>query len=108
MQVIYIFKLEDNVKNIALKTLDLYFSLVEDNYEDFDVDFEEEVLKFEKGGSTFILNFHEPTSQIWLSSPKSGAHHFVLKDKYNVKSWCSTRDNSINLHELIVSELNTL
>ncbi len=99
--------MDHSIKNIAQKTLDFYFSLVEENYEDYDVDIEDEVLKFEKEGKTFILNYHEPTSQIWLSSPKSGAHHFVLKEKKDLKSWYSTRDNSVNLHKLIVNELDS-
>ena len=98
--------MEDNLKNIAKKTLDDFFSLIEENHEDFDVDFEEEVLKFEKDDQIYILSFHEPTSQIWLSSPISGAHHFELKDKKNFKSWFSTRDIKLNLYYLIHNEIN--
>tara|TARA_Y100000589_G_C27147981_1_gene627713 strand:+ start:1192 stop:1503 length:312 start_codon:yes stop_codon:yes gene_type:complete len=98
--------LEDNLKNIAQKTLDDFFSLIEENHEDFEVDFEEEVLKFEKDDQIYILSFHEPTSQIWLSSPISGAHHFELKDKKNSKSWYSTRDIKLNLYDLILNEIN--
>tara|TARA_B100000524_G_scaffold318718_1_gene198340 strand:+ start:122 stop:421 length:300 start_codon:yes stop_codon:yes gene_type:complete len=98
--------LKDNLKNIAQKTLDDFFSLIEENYEEFDVDFEEEVLKFEKDDQIYILSFHEPTSQIWLSSPISGAHHFELKDKNNSKSWFSTRDLKLNLYDLILNEIN--
>ena len=54
----------------------------------------------------YILSFHEPTSQIWLSSPISGAHHFELKDKKNFKSWFSTRDIKLNLYDLIHNEIN--
>ena len=68
-------------------------------------DFDEEVLKFENDNFIFILNFHEPTSQIWLSSPISGAHHFELKDKNDFKSWKSTRDQTLGLYDLILSEL---
>ncbi len=32
-------------------------------------------------GSIFVLNKHEPTKQIWLSSPKSGAHKFEYSEK---------------------------
>ncbi|MAZ07356.1 MAG: hypothetical protein CMM99_02670 [Rickettsiales bacterium] len=98
--------MKDNLKNIAQKTLDDFFSLIEENYEEFDVDFEEEVLKFEKDDQIYILSFHEPTSQIWLSSPISGAHHFELKDKNNSKSWFSTRDLKLNLYDLILNEIN--
>ena len=98
--------MKDSLKNIAKKTLDDFFSLIEENHEDFDVDFEEEVLKFEKDDQIYILSFHEPTSQIWLSSPISGAHHFELKDKKNFKSWFSTRDIKLNLYDLIHNEIN--
>ena len=97
--------MKDNLKNIAQKTLDDFFSLIEENYEEFDVDFEEEVLKFEKDDQIYILSFHEPTSQIWLSSPISGAHHFKISSK-DPLTWHSTRDKSLNLFDLISKELS--
>ncbi len=105
MQVIKKIKLEYNIKNIAQKTLDDFFLIIEESFENYDVDFDEEVLKFENDNLVFILNFHEPTSQIWLSSPISGAHHFELKDKNDFKSWISTRDQNLRLYDLILSEL---
>ena len=98
--------MENNFKNIAQKTLDDFFSLIEENHEDFDVDFDEEVLKFEKDDKIYILSFHEPTSQLWLSSPISGAHHFELKDKKDIQSWFSTRDSKLNLYDLVLNEIN--
>ena len=35
----------------------------------------------------FLVNFHEPTQQIWLSSPFSGAHHYAFEEG----EWRSTR-----------------
>lgn len=32
----------------------------------------------------FLVNRHEPTSQIWLSSPISGAHHFRYDQQSNI------------------------
>jgi len=38
-------------------------------------------------GQVFLLNFHGPTQQIWLSSPFSGAHHYAFEEG----EWRSTR-----------------
>ena len=48
--------------------------------QDFDVDFEGENLIIEINDSTFVLSIHNPTQQIWMSSPLSGAHHFEYKE----------------------------
>lgn len=34
----------------------------------------------ENGSGVFVINRHVPTKQIWLSSPKTGAYHFVYDD----------------------------
>ena len=47
-------------------------------HSNFDVDFEDENLSIEIDENKFILSLHSPTSQIWLSSPISGAHHFFF------------------------------
>jgi frataxin len=49
-------------------------------------------------GQVFLLNFHEPTQQIWLSSPVSGAHHYAFVDE----EWRSTR-----VSETLLSRLST-
>ncbi len=95
-------------KNKAKDFLNKIFSLVEKNYEDFDVDFEEEVLRIECENLIFILSIHEPTKQMWLSSPISGAHHFELKSSNELELWINTRDSSINLFDLIIKELDSL
>ena len=89
----------------AKKTLDELFSIVEKDFNNYDVDFEDEnlVIQTLDEKKTFIISIHDPSSQIWLSSPISGAHHFE-KDK-NSFNWISTRDNNIMLHKLIQSEL---
>ena len=65
-------------KEQAELTLDNIFNLVESKFEGFEVDYEEENLRIDSlsNGKVFILSIHSPTSQIWLSSPISGAHHF--------------------------------
>ena len=89
----------------AKKILDELFSFVEKEFENFDVDYEDENLVIQTFDEkrTFILSIHEPSSQIWLSSPITGAHHFE-KDKISL-NWISTRDKNIILHKLLQSEL---
>jgi frataxin len=90
----------------AKKILDELFSFVETEFDNYDVDFEDEnlVIQTLDERKTFIISVHNPSSQIWLSSPISGAHHFE-KDKKSL-NWISTRDNSIILRRLLQSELN--
>ncbi len=49
---------------------------------------------------TFLLNFHSPTNQLWLSSPLTGAHHFIL----NNGAWISTRSQT-SLTEILSSDI---
>lgn len=49
-------------------------------------------------GQVFLLNFHEPTQQIWLSSPFSGAHHYAFVEE----EWRSTR-----VPETLISRLSS-
>ena len=98
----------NNFQNLAKKTLDEIFSLTEKKSQEFDVDFEGENLIIEINNSTFVLSIHNPTQQIWMSSPISGAHHFECKEEGREFKWISTRDNSINLLDKIDLELSSL
>ena len=93
-------------KKKAVDTLDDIFNLVESEFDNFEVDYEDENLRIDslEGRGTFIVSIHSPTSQIWLSSPISGAHHFESKSKDSVE-WISTRDTNINLEQLLIKEL---
>ena len=93
-------------KDLAESTLDEVFNLVETKYKEFEVDFEDENIKIEslKGTLVYILSIHEPTSEIWLASPVSGAHHFQLISSDPIL-WISTRDENINLFKLLEEEL---
>jgi CyaY protein len=51
------------------------------------------------GGKQFIINKHNASMQIWLSSPVSGAHHF----SYNNVKWVSSGGNELN--ELFFKEI---
>ena len=96
-----------NFQNLAKKTLNDIFSLAEKKSQDFDVDFEGENLIIEINNSTFVLSIHNPTQQIWMSSPISGAHHFEYKEEGKQVKWISTRDSSINLLEKLDMELSS-
>ena len=94
-------------KKKAQETLDEIFNIIESRYKDYEVDFEDENLRVEslKNGNTYIISIHSPTSQIWLSSPLSGAHHFEMMSSDSL-DWVSTRDKSIKLIKLIEEEFN--
>jgi frataxin len=47
------------------------------------------VLSVEGGGGTWVVNKHAPTAQIWLSSPRSGAHHYAFDGASGL--WQDTR-----------------
>ena len=93
-------------KKKASETLDEIFNLVESKFDNYEVDYEDENLRIDSldGKGTFIVSIHTPTSQIWLSSPISGAHHFESKSPESIE-WISTRDVNINLKQLIIKEL---
>ena len=55
-----------------------------------EVDFENGILTVElETGAQYVINKNTPTAQIWLSSPKSGAHHFA--HDADSGRWASTR-----------------
>ena len=96
-------------KKKASETLDEIFNLVESKFDNYEVDYEDENLRIDslEGKGTFIVSIHSPTSQIWLSSPISGAHHFESRSSESVE-WISTRDSNINLKQLIIKELEAV
>jgi len=96
-------------KILAKKIIDDIFLLVEKKFNHFEVDYEGDnlVIEIAEQNMVFIISIHEPSSQIWLSSPLSGAHHYE-KDKDNSFIWTSTRDSKNNLHDLLERELSSL
>ena len=95
-------------KKNASETLDDIFNLVESKFDNYEVDYEDENLRIDslEGKGTFVVSIHTPTSQIWLSSPVSGAHHFESGSPQSIE-WISTRDANINLKQLIIKELSS-
>ena len=98
--------MDQNFKNLAKNTLEDIFDNIEKKYDHFDVDFEEENLKIESGNNIFILSIHNPSSQIWLSSPVSGAYHFKFNNSNH--EWISTRHKSIKLLEVLEKDLESI
>ena len=47
------------------------------------------VLTVQAGAGTWVVNKHAATRQIWLSSPKSGAHHYGFEAASGL--WQDTR-----------------
>ena len=78
--------------------------MVEKDFKEFDADFEDENLVVEINGSTFVISIHNLTNQIWLSSPKTGAHHFFLNSS---NKWEGTRDKNSDLLDLLKEEFNS-
>ena len=54
-------------------------------------------------GSKYLINIHASSSEIWVSSPLSGASHFAYDDD---ETWKDSNDN--DLRELITEELEEL
>ncbi len=66
----------------------------------FDVDEGAESVTIHTSAGLYLLNYHGTVDQIWLSSPKTGAHHFV----YENEKWRSTR-HPVFLDDVLKAEL---
>ena len=96
MTEIFIKKAKDIIEEI--------FNQINKNYQDIDIDLIENVLTIEiSEAKIFIISIHEPTEQIWYSSPISGAHHFEM-DEGKV-SWKNTRKKEFQFPDIIYSEI---
>lgn len=74
---------------------------IEDGRDDADVDYESGVLTVTLGDdSTWVINKQSAAREIWVASPKSGAHHFL----WNGSAWVSTRDPARALLPLLSDE----
>ncbi len=50
-------------------------------------------------GGQYVINKHDPSKQIWMSSPISGASHF----SYDGTHWVDSKGHE--LHNMLASEL---
>jgi len=91
-----------NPSDIAHNLLEVISTKLE-GVDELEVDFDGKILSIETAtGQQYLLNFHGPTNQLWLSSPITGAHHFEWIDD----TWRSTRSPETLLH-ILRNELNT-
>lgn len=87
-------------KATALATLESLADQLE-SCDTIEVDYDGKMLSIELSpDQVYVLNYHEPTNQLWLSSPFSGAHHFSCEEG----QWQSTR-NKTGLNTLLAAEL---
>jgi len=63
------------------------------------------VLTVQAGAGAWVVNKHAPTRQIWLSSPKSGAHHFAFEATSGL--WQDTRGGP-DLLAILAAELDVV
>ncbi len=96
----------ETIAEIALQDLMTQFERRFDG--DVDLDIQDGVMRAEfDSGEVYLINRHLPLSQIWLSSPKSGAWHFApcpIGDK-NILNFISTRGEKISIYDLLNQEL---
>jgi frataxin len=71
-------------------------------YEDLESDLMNGILSIKNNEGEYVINLHNITKQIWVSSPISGAHHFAYVDG----QWISTKNINLSLPQLLKAELD--
>ncbi|ARJ67547.1 iron donor protein CyaY [Magnetospirillum sp. ME-1] len=93
---------ESRFASLADPLLERIADAVEDAMDDADADLHAGILTLTLPGiGQYVINKHSPNREIWLSSPKSGAHHFG----WNGEKWMSTRNAEIELLGLLLAEI---
>ena len=96
-------------KEYALKLINDIFDKINHEYDNMDSDLIDGVLTTQdEDDRTYVISFHEPTSQIWYSSPVSGAHHFDINVSNEEKCCISTRDHNIKFPDFFFKEISKL
>ena len=97
-----------NFKLAARRTFESLSSMLEEILEDSgEIEDTGDILKILlSDNKTVLLNFHTPSSQIWLSSPLSGALHFSWNDQH--EKWLSTRFPHEDLFTCLERDLSQL
>ena len=104
---IYSTKMSKDIIQIAKKSLENLFNLIQEKYEDIDVDLIDNVLNIETSDDqVLIVSLHEPTSQIWYSSPLSGALHFRFEEKKS--TWVDTRNDLQEFPKIVLDEIKII
>ncbi len=73
---------------------------------DFDAELQSGVLTITlSSGKQYVINRHNPTKQIWVSSPVSGASYFAFQDG----NWVMVKggNKGAELKEMIARELSS-
>lgn len=93
---------ESRFASLADPLLERIADAVEDAMDDADADLHAGILTLTLPGiGQYVINKHSPNREIWLSSPRSGAHHFA----WNGDRWMSTRNSEIELLGLLLAEI---
>ncbi|CUW39270.1 putative Protein implicated in iron transport [Magnetospirillum sp. XM-1] len=93
---------ESRFASLADPLLERIADAVEDTMDDADADLHAGILTLTLPGiGQYVINKHSPNREIWLSSPRSGAHHFG----WNGERWVSTRNAEIELLGLLLAEI---
>ena len=104
---IYSTKMGEDIIKIAKESLENLLNLIQEKYENIDVDLIDNVLNIETSDDqVLIVSLHEPTYQIWYSSPLSGALHFRFEEKKN--TWVNTRNDVQEFPKIVLDEINTI
>jgi iron donor protein CyaY len=77
---------------------------IEDKFEDAEVDYLQGILNISINDQQYVINKHEPSLQIWLSSPISGAYRFSYDA--NKKAWVNNL--GVEIKSLLLSEIKTI
>lgn len=85
---------ESRYDSLAEQTLSAFLDVLDEAIGDVaEVEFDSGILTITlDAGGQFVINKQRPTRQIWMSSPVSGASHFVYDEEE--KSWVSTRSDA--------------
>jgi frataxin len=93
-------------ETLADRTLQQLFARIEEDLPDVDAELRGGILTLElDDGRQYVINKHAPNRQIWMSSPVSGASHYV-HDAVSGE-WRSTRDTA-SLAGRLADELRAL
>ncbi len=84
--------------------LDTLFEMIERTEPSLTADLQDKALLLEnEKGEQYLIHLHRVLKEIWISSPRSGAHHFKWDKESN--TWVSTRNSSEKLHTFVHGDI---
>lgn len=93
-----------NCENVLASIFEILIAKYDDSLQDITLESGSLTLVLTEGKS-FVLSRHEPSQQLWFSSPLSGGWRFSQEAS---GKWVSTRNSSLSLQQLLASELTQL